>query len=624
MIKYSISALFLCTAFTLQAQNNIYLETDFNKGIPANFTLRDYDQNPIDNEGFKMGITSLDTNSWFTYIVDNNSNQSALSFSRGLNDAPVNNWMITPSVHITSGDAYLKWEAKAIHYDFRDGYKIMISETDMEPGSFKEVFSIGEENYDWTHHFVSLKAYKGKDIYVAFVNNSKQKYMLAIDNLFIGIPQPGEFEVEDESPRFVGNINNAVIKGKIRNLGGKVTLSLLECKLDNNEAQQQQLTGRELLPGEEISFDFSTPVEVGKVAHYSLHVTSDAHTNKEIVKDSIICSYYPRTLVAEEFTGTWCNNCPDGTVYMNKIKKRYKNELISIAGHCTDKLSDPVYEIGLRQWLFALPGFLYNRNGNFIDYSFKETKLPMLILKPTEAVISITADYDDKNHKTIRTQAKASFMKDIDNATGRYRIGYALLEKSVTGYKQSNTITTPQGKEYYYLPSEIPANLIVYHDVARGLESAFNGVENSLPASIMSEEEYTFDYTFTIPESVNDSNNVSVIAFVLDTKAGSILNAWEVRKPKAHPAGIEENKELSDIKIYQNKLAQCIVLKFPIEANNESALIQLIGLDGSLLFSLEKNDLDSEFSIPANGFKGCYIIKIIRKNQIISKKLLLD
>lgn len=627
MIKKIICLLCLSTGLTAWAQTDTYLFTDFNEGLPSGFTTKDYDENPVTNSDYKP---SRINESWSVYMVDTPENQSAISASRGENDSPVNNWLITPSVRITAENAWLIWDAKAINYDFRDGYKVMISTTDQAPESFSEVFSIQEEDYNWVHHFVSLESYQGKDIYVAFVNNSQNKYILAIDNLFIGIPAPGEFEVIDETSRFVGNIGTTTVKGGLKNLGGPVNLKQLDCVLNDGQILKQEFNDIKLLPGQIVDFSFEIPVIVNQITSYTLKVTTDVHTNKEVLRDSVACSNFPLTLISEEYTGTWCNECPKGTLYMNMLKKRYKDQIITITGHNNDPMAYPIYESGLNRWIFNLPGFIHNRNSSTVyspqpNYSFMDKGLAELITKPVNAMIELTAAYDDKDHKSIKTQATASFAENFDNSADRYKLGYTLIEKTVTGYTQKNSLVSAKAKEYNFLPVVIPGYLIIYHDLARGMDNAFTGIPNSLPSVIENEGKYSFDYTLDIPENVSNNNNVSVIVFIMDTKIGSILNACEVRNPTFHPlSGIEENKEKAsgELSVYPSADKQSILLEWPAQMEEEIASVQLSGLAGNTVFSATEK-IGKTYTIPTNGRKGCYIITLTVKGQTISKKIML-
>lgn len=620
--------LLLGAGLIAHAQNNVYLSENFEDGMPDHFVLKDYRDNPVDPTDFKSGRVGQ---TWTVYGVDSDEIQAAICTSRGEKKIAADKWMITPQVKITSDKAWLSWDAKSIHYDLRDGYKVMISTTDQSPESFKEVFRIEEEDYFWAHHFVSLDAYQGKDIYVAFVNNSNNRYILAVTNLFIGVPAPGEFEVIDETPRFVGDVSTAPVKGKLRNLGGTVRLSELACVSNDGQEWKQTYESVTLEPGATADFEFALPVSVGNVSGYTLKVTTDAHAQKEVLKDSVVCSAFPMTLVAEESTGTWCNSCPQGALYMQLLKKRYKDHIITVAVHNGDKMEYKTYDEHMGRWIFNLPGFVYNRNSSSVYYpssnfKYEDIGLAKTILEPVKAKVELGVDFGNRpSPNVIRTNAKIYFAEELDNSTDQYRLGYAVVEKWVTGYVQSNMFGLSVAKEFSFFPSTVPGHLMYFHDVPRGTDSAVKGVENSLPATLEPDTEYTFDYPVEIPETILNMDNISVIVFVLDTKTKKILNACEVVNPDLGATNIEESNHTDSFNpvVYQSADKQVVHIQLPAEAEGEAVHVRLTGLDGRCIFSAGQK-ANNELSVPVTGLKGCYLVTMMVGNRVVSRKVMLN
>lgn len=616
----------LALGLSVYSQNNVYLNENFEDGIPKNFVLKDYNDDPVVPTDFKGGRVN---NTWSDYAVDSNEIRAAICSSRGGKGIATDRWMITPSIKIASGQAWLSWDAKSIHYDLRDGYSVMISTTDQSRESFKEVYRVDAEDYFWAHHFVSLKEYQGKDIYVAFVNNSYQKYILAVTNLFIGIPSPGEFEVIDETPRFVGDITAATAKGKLRNLGGTVKLDELACITSDGQELKQTYDQLILEPGATADFEYALPVSVGNVSGYTLKVTTDVHTRKEVLKDSVVCSVFPMTLVAEERTGTWCNSCPKGMLYMQMLKRRYKDQIVTVAIHNDDKMEFKTYDKWMGRWIFDLPGFIYNRNSSSVyypspNYKYEDEKLAQAILKPVEAKIELEVGFDNRTDaNVIPTNAKITFAKELDNSTDQYRLGYAIVEKWVNGYGQQNSLGLPVTKEFNFLPSYIPPHLIYYHDIPRGVESVAEGITGSLPETIQPFTEYTFDYSVEIPETVGNPDNISVVVFVLDTKSRNILNACEVVSPNLGATNIEESNQTDpfDPIVYQSADKQVVHIQLPAEFDGAKVYVQLTGLDGRSIFAA--NVKSRLFTIPVNRLKGCYVLNMVIDRHIVSRKIML-
>ena len=128
-----------------------YLSCDFNKGIPDTFTLYDADGNnpSIDMErlGFRKGTP------WITYYIESERNQVACSTSWYTPAGQSDDWMVTHSIKVKSDKAILSWTAKASDKNYRDGYKVYISDTGKSIADFDRsnpIYSVTAEEAVWT------------------------------------------------------------------------------------------------------------------------------------------------------------------------------------------------------------------------------------------------------------------------------------------------------------------------------------------------------------------------------------------------------------------------------------------------------------------------------------------
>ena len=65
---------------------------------------------------------------------------------------------------------------------------------------------------------------------------------------------------------------------------------------------------------------------------------------------------------------------------------------------------------------------------------------------------------------------------------------------------------------------------IYFNEVARAIYS-YDGLEGLLPMVVNEGEVYNTKYTLTLPDNINDMNNVKIVTLLLDTGTGEILNA---------------------------------------------------------------------------------------------------
>ena len=137
-VKYIVLSAFSALFTSSVMGQTECLNVDFYDGIPENFTLVCYDENPVKSQDFKKINTEKE---WFTSLVDSEDGVAAISTSHRTYDFQTDNWMITPRLTLPTENVGLKWTARAIHYHLRDGYKVMISTTGKEYYDFEEIFS---------------------------------------------------------------------------------------------------------------------------------------------------------------------------------------------------------------------------------------------------------------------------------------------------------------------------------------------------------------------------------------------------------------------------------------------------------------------------------------------------
>lgn len=617
MNKKLLSIIAVCSCLTVHGQSNTYLQTNFDSGIPNDFTLIDNDETPVNASVYQK----VDLNgSWSANQIDEKGNYAAFSFSRCNYDLPSDNWMITPGIQLNSENAYLRWEAKSVHYDYRENYKVMISTTGTALDSFKELLSIDQESYHWKTHVVSLASYAHQNVHIAFVCTSKKKFILAIDNLYVGDLSDVAFETTDESKRFSGDTGTAPVHGKIRNTGKPVELKKINC-ITAEDTYSQVYEKVSLQPDEEVEFNFQIPVVVNEVSGYKLEAEMGDGSIYSLCEDSIICSYYPRTLLAEKATANWCNSCPTAIPVSNRLKDRYHDEAIVLEVHAYDPIECTPYLTGISRWLQGYPSFIYNRMKDYVQNSMNNDEvLKEALLAPTTAKIDMQVERSAEDNSLLTIHTQTEFAKAYDNTSGLYKLGYAIIEKSVQGIVQKNSSSLLQNGEYYFLPYSIPGDIQVYHNVCREGSTAFKGVESSLPEQIETGTNYDFTHSLTIPEEFVQSDNLFAVAFVMNTLTGVVLNATRADIPSP-VSGIGERARNDEkrITIFKNS-GTSYNIRF---ADQAPYTIELISLDGRVVDRQTGTAESSVVTVQYPQYKGCYLMKVNQLNFYITQKIML-
>lgn len=153
-----------------------------------------------------------------------------------------NDWMWTPSFTVQP-NTVLRWNAVTYDAAYPDGYEVRIMTQSSTPGgptggsgvignqitNSTSIFSIAAENSSWTARSVSLNAYAGQTVWIAFRNNSTDKFLLLIDDVIAevllnndlrvvsGSVSHGEYSVAPSNQ--LTTTQNIQLSGTIQNSG---------------------------------------------------------------------------------------------------------------------------------------------------------------------------------------------------------------------------------------------------------------------------------------------------------------------------------------------------------------------------------------------------------------------
>lgn len=240
-----------------------------------------------------------------------------------------------------------------------------------------------------------------------------------------------------------------------------------------------------------------------------------------------------RKVLIEEFTGTWCGNCPRGYVALKWIAKDYGDRQISVSYHIDDVLDVAgASYYGIR----SVPECAVDR-GPLIDPYYGTPGFPVdlgiyydidLALEE-EAICSIDIEVEEAG-TLARVTPHIRFIKDVDNC--KYQMGYVLKADSASShfYPQENYYAGVKETEGTPLEevSKWPSIMrgLMYHDVAIDV-TGYKGINGSLPSRIVADADYTptFNINFGDSRLFSYKNQLSAVVFVIDKSTGRILNA---------------------------------------------------------------------------------------------------
>lgn len=527
MTRLAIACAFFFLSFHATAQT--YYSCDFEKGIPADFTLIDYDQNTPSASMQKIGFA--EGTPWISVATNKTAtNHAACSTSWYQQAGTSDDWMILPAVYVSGNAPTLSWRAMASDKKHADGYSVYVTTAD---GNRKEdfttatpLFTTVAENADWTDHSISLAEYRGKTIRVAFVNNSTDCSRLYVDD--VKIWEKHKLTLSVDLPRQIAYKGEMTISGSVA-ANTEEGARGFTIGLEAGGETTTQHFDTEVKSGEPATFTLDRRLTIGKHGTIPYNIWVETEDGDREEHDMSVTSY-PRKAVAEEGTGTWCGYCVRGLVMLDSIKNHYADRIIGIAAHSGDVMtSDYISEVS--QYLgSSYPTGTVNRRvksdpKDFISYA-------NIILKNAELFSDLQLETTfDKASRSVT--AKTTLHLADDYTDGKLALAYAIIENDVhkpgdDSYRQHNSyadgiLGEMGGYEKYgeYIPSEV----MHYNDVARGYVDDLMGIDGSLPERIAAEESVADERSFTLPDNILNDENVEIVVMLIDKSDGRIVNA---------------------------------------------------------------------------------------------------
>lgn len=338
-----------------------------------------------------------------------------------------------------------------------------------------------------------------------------------------------------------------------------------------------------------------------------------------------------KKIVVEEATGTWCQWCPRGAVYLDSITKLYPDHFIGIAVHNADPMVVAPYDAGMR----AFPGFsgypqVVTNRKTLSDPSAIEPIFYDQIVELTPVLLDLGATYNG-NTRVITIEAKADFVEAV---TGDHRFNLVVIEDGVKGttaaYNQSNAYAGGANGVmggYELLPNPVPASRMVYNHVARAIMDGYEGIQGNLPDDIPANTSYIREYSYTLPATYN-FNNIKLVAMMLDPN-GEIINANELSIDEALANGLftatnDPKKEETQLIINPNPASDMTLLHVSL-TNDSRVTIEILDLMGRVVGKKDYGILSGIVDLPIQTSlleNGNYMVRLIQDNKFQTQKLI--
>lgn len=429
------------------------------------------------------------------------------------------------------------------------------------------------------------------------------------------------------------------IQGSILNQGSTTISSFdLNWQLDSGAINTQNVSGVSIAANQVYDFTHATTWNATP-GQYSLKVwvsningagaDSDA-TNDQVIKSVIVVNeIFPKTVLYEEGTGTWCGWCVRGHVGLKDMDHNHPDDSwIGIAVHNADPMVLAEYDTALGGSISGYPSGLINRRSGEVDPGLAglEVAYQAELAKTPLAKIEINNQSYDTATRALTVEVTSKFALDLANAN--YKLAAIVVEDNVTGtatgYNQTNyyssngiDITDWEGINWRTLGNPIPAASMVYRHVGRALLGGFNGQAGSIPTAVTYNTPYSYTFSYTIPATSNE-NNIALVGIVIDSATGVVVNAKKVELEI--PSASTHNVTSTDFNLLPNPSVGIVRLSLE---NGKEVAVNVVDILGNIVY--KANNVTAETSLDLSSLsKGVYMVNVTEGNAVTTKKLILN
>lgn len=612
------------TAFTSQfAVSQIFSEnfesvslSNGTGNIPAGWTLHN-----VDGKTPNTNVSYMGTDAWKVRSVS--GTKAATSTSWYSPASASDDWLVTPAITIPAGGNYaLRFKEFAVDPNFPDGYEVYINTVGTTVADFLATTPIHTTNAansnGLTLKSFNISSFAGQTIYIAFRNNSSDKFLLHIDDVQVVNAYNNDAMLNTvDLPRYNLVNTNSTLAMNITNLGLSPITSIT-ADWNDGTAHSATISGLNIAPGATANVNHTTAVNYPAVEEKTINVEisqvnggvdgNPADNTYSGVLFNSTSSAPVKSVVIEEGTGTWCGWCPRGAVAMEYMYTNHGTQgFIGIAVHNGDPMAVAAYDNGAN--FSGYPSA--NADRIIKDFSVSQNNFVAVFnalkVMPTPVAISGTANISGN---TLTVPMSAKFVTKF--AAANIRLAAIVVEDDVTGtssgYAQTNYYANnangPMGG-YEALPSTVPASQMVYDHVGRALLGGYNGEANSVPTVINDGDVANHTFTYTFPFGF-DLDQISVVLLAIDQADGSIINAHHIKSSDV--VSNEEHTNKLEFNVYPNPTSDMLNVSF--EANDVKSL-NVYDLNGKLILTKDLSGAANLVNVPVSHLaSGSYLISI--------------
>lgn len=558
---FTLLGLSLLGTASVQAQ---LAQQNFNAGIPSSWSMIKGDSYTPSTQWVAAIRTKLTTDAWMAWprAAGDSAVLTTSKFTGASEQA--DRWLISPSFTVNGANAVLVWEDETAYDGSQaDNLQIWVSPTAGTTAS-----SFTTKIYDqpgistaFVKRGISLSAYNGQNIRVAFRNNSTNKGIILVDNIGTELMTNSvDAELSALSfPTLAAGSNPVQVT--VKNNGAQTITSLtITYKIDNGTPVSQNFTGLTLTAYGTTQLTFSTQVSGLSTGGHTIQAditqtngAADpiASNNSKSRAFAVPGAAVTRAGLIEEFTSSTCGPCAafnvtfDPLILSNNANVPSSNfNIVKYQMNWPSPGTDASYNNdGYRRRVFygvtGIPDHFTNGaqggNGNQAEIDASKTKSAYLTIEGSYFVKS------DSIFATIKLTPNFTFT----NAN------FKLYASATEDHYTNNAATTSQ-KEYY-------------HVMRKMLPSG----DGTTVANWTSGQQQTYNFAakYVNGNVTQMSNNFwisprsgNLIVYVQDNETGEILQSKSI--PAQWATGVGQVTTVNDIRLFPNPASATARLSF--------------------------------------------------------------
>lgn len=620
-----ILTLLLLSFLFFQAQSQVLFYQDFESGSLDPMIAIDVDGKTLD-----PNVANFAGPTW-KVVQSTATNKQIVSTSWFTPVGKADDWLISDSIKVTTPNTFLIWDAYSPDASFRDGYEVRLSTTDKEVASFTTLLlTVPAELTTVQTRTLNLDAYIGQTIFFAMRNNSTDKFLLYMDNIRVEVLKDNDVIVRKIAIDKYQPVDADVpITVTVENHGALPLTSVIFSYTINGITHIDTIAGLNIGPLKTVDLIHSINYTVDAAGEFPVDILLE---NPNGVDDGNpvdnsgskylygLEEQLPKKVVVEEATGTWCQWCPRGAVFMDMIAAQFAGIALPIAVHNFDPMVVPEYDGPFSASVSGYPSGHVDRTIRDTDPNTFPGAITAVQTRRVPVLVDVSTDYDAD---TRTVYIKGTAHSSIATQANDFRFGAVVTEDNVTGtstdYAQVNIYAGGANGVmggFEKLPNPVPAAQMVYHYVARALLGGFDGLEASVPDAVGANEDFEVDFSYQIPAEY-DPEEMRVILYIIDEETGEMLNGDMVNVTDGTTS--VPLVPLGKSVLFPNPATDIVNLSVDFQTT-DPVTMKIYDTYGRLIQNLGTLDLSSGKKIEtiniADLHSGNYILELRHKNSV--------